>query len=97
MLASTRMQHGDGSPYLVFEYQTDLRMWDEPNARWQDLSNEVDEVWPFVRVDAENGHFASVTIIAHEVPHGIFSKRSPAYNSIFLRDAEGVWHRVPTK
>jgi hypothetical protein len=97
MIAMTRVQRPNGLPELLVDYQTDLKMFDQPINSWQDLSSEVDEVWSVVRPEAEKSHFTSVYMRAHEVPHGMFAKTSPTYPSAFLKGADGIWDRVVMK
>lgn len=76
----------------MLNYQTDLKISDLDN-----LSKEVDDIWPSFQVDADKAKVSFAVISANEVPEGMIIKRNRQYNFVFQKSADGTWHSLAKK
>lgn len=86
VLAIAPMHFSSGQDALMLRYQTDLKVSDTVALR-----QEVDDIWPSFRTDAEKGNFHAAIISANEIPSGTVIKESHSYNFVFEKDNDGFW------
>jgi hypothetical protein len=90
ILAMTPLHYTNGNPpSLMFQYQTDLRVSEK-----EALRVEADEIWPVLRIDAERGNLTTAIVSAHEVPTGLFLKKSQGFNFVYEKGSDGSWRRL---
>lgn len=73
-------------PSLMLRYETDLKVSDMPA-----LTNEADDIWKVLQIDADRGNFSSAIVSAIEAPQGFIMKESKGFNFVYTKGNDGVW------
>jgi hypothetical protein len=88
ILSIAPLHYTNGNPpSLLLRYQTDLKVSDLPA-----LTNEADDIWKVLQIDADRGNFTSAIVSANEVPQGFIMKHSTGYNFVYNKGNDGSWH-----
>lgn len=83
------IRFGSGETGLILTYQTDLKVSDQVALR-----NEIEDIWPSFRIEAEKAKVHSAIITASETPEGAIIKQSHQYNFVFQKSDDGTWHML---
>jgi len=86
VLGVGKMYFSRDEPALMLKYLTDVAIDDEDA-----LQKEVDEIWPFFRVDVEKAQLRTAIISANEPPTGVVISESRAFTFVFKKADDGTW------